>query len=131
MFLKPSHFFQGLVAKPADVIRNCRHSLRMLSLKLGLSKPDKYLAKLQIADARAIWATAVDGEPLTCVYCKHAIARFTFTGGWTAETCSAYGLDKQLASQHTTQWVEKLQNLYETNDTPEFKTNTGDLQRTQ
>lgn len=131
MFLKPSHFFQGLVAKPADVLRNCRHALRMLGLKLGLSKPDKYLSKLRIADSQPIWATAMDGHQLTCVYCKHAIARFTFANGWTAETCSAYGLNKQLADQHTTQWVEKLQELYEASDKPEFKTNTGDLQRTQ
>lgn len=125
MFLKPSHFLQGMVAKPADVIRNCRHMIRMLKLSAGLSKPDKYLAGLQIGPARAVWAEAKDGHPLTCMYCKHAIARFTFSTGWTAETCSAYGLDRELTSQHAIEWVEKLQHLYENT------ANTGDLQRTQ
>lgn len=131
MFLKPSHFFQGLVAQPADVARNCGHMLRMFGLKLGMSKPDTYLSRMQIGDAKAVWATSQNGSQISCMYCKHAIARITFSDGWTAETCSAYGLDKMLSSQHTSQWVEKLHTLYETSEKPEIKTNTGDLQRTQ
>lgn len=131
MFLKPSHLIQGLVARPADVGRNCQHMIRMLGLKLGMSKPDKFLSNLQIGDAKAVWATAEDGHQITCAYCKHAIARITSNNGWTAETCSAYGLDKQLSSEHTAKWVEKLHTMYETDEKPELKTNSGDLQRTQ
>ena len=131
MFLKPSQVFQGAVAKPADVARNCLHMLRMWALKLGLSKPDKYLSALNIATKTAEWAVAADGHKIVCMYCKHAIAQVTFEGGWTAETCSAYGLNAMLNSKHTAQWVEKLHTLYETCEGSEIKANAGDLQRTQ
>ncbi len=131
MFLKPSQVFQGAVAKPSDIARNCVHMMRMFALKLGMSKPDKYLPNLKIGATKCEWAKAADGHPIVCMYCKHAIARVTFADGWSAETCSAQGLDKMLSSKHTAQWVEKLHALYETCDEPEIKANAGNLQRTQ
>ncbi len=131
MFIKPSQVFQGAVAKPADVARNCMHMWRMFALKLGMSQPDKYLTSLSISGKTAEWATAADGHRIVCMYCKHAIARLTFSDGWSAETCSAQGLDDILNSKHTAQWVEKLHTLYETREEPEIKANEGDLQRTQ
>ena len=131
MFLKPSQVFQGAVAKPADVARNCLHMLRMLATKLGMSKPDQYLASLNISGEKAQWAVAEDGHKIVCLYCKHAIARITFQDGWTAETCSAQGLAGMLNSKHTSEWVEKLHTLYETGEESEIEANTGDLQRTQ
>jgi hypothetical protein len=131
MFFKPSQVFQGAVAKPADVARNCLHMLRMLALKLALSKPDQYLPSLNVGGVKAQWATADDGHRITCMYCQHAIARITFADGWTAETCSAQGLSDMLNAKHTAQWVEKLHTLYEIREEPDIKTNTGDLQRTQ
>lgn len=131
MFIKPSQVFQGAVAKPSDVARNCVHMWRMFSLKLGMSKPDKYLPSLNIGGKTAEWATAADGHKIVCMYCKHAIARLTFADGWSAETCSAQGLNDILNSKHTAQWVEKLHTLYETREEPDIKANAGDLQRTQ
>lgn len=139
MFLKPSHLLQGLVAKPGDVGRNIRHMLRMIALKSGKSKPDKYLPLLKVGGATAQWATAADGHKICCMYCGHAIARLTLSSGWQMETCSAYGLNKELSSSHTAQWSEKLKNMYEcqsspepdSGEKPEIKANTGDLQRTQ
>ncbi|MCC7528113.1 MAG: hypothetical protein IT342_06305 [Candidatus Melainabacteria bacterium] len=131
MFLKPSQVFQGAIAKPADVARNCLHMLRMLALKLAMSKPDKYLPSLNVGGVEAQWATAADGRKITCMYCQHAIARLTFADGWVAETCSAQGLSDMLNAKHTAQWVEKLHTLYEICEEPETMANTGDLQRTQ
>ncbi len=131
MFIKPSQVFQGAVAKPADVARNCVHMWRMLALKLGMSQPDKYLPSLNIGGKTAEWATAADGHKIVCMYCNHAIARLTFADGWSAETCSAQGLNEILNSKHTAQWVEKLHTLYETSEEPEIKANAGNLQRTQ
>ena len=143
MFLKPSHLLKGLVARPGDVARNFRHMLRMLALKAGTSKPDRYLSSLKVGGAGAEWATTDKGEKICCMYCGHAIARLSLSSGWQMETCSAYGLDKELNSSHTAQWAEQLRTMYETSqkpetspkpetgEKPEIKANSGDLQRTQ
>ncbi|MCC6980302.1 MAG: hypothetical protein IT343_18425 [Candidatus Melainabacteria bacterium] len=135
MFLKPIHLVQGALTTPADLVRNWVHRLRKYALKLGLSQPDKYLSSLNVGGNTASWKVAADGHKVVCGYCRHAVASIQLAAGWTAETCSAQGLNDVLNSKHAAQWVQNLHTLYKeagaTSPTSDLSDSAGDLQSTE
>lgn len=112
MFLKPIHIVQGMVVTPWDFVGGWRHLLRRWRRELGLTKPDQYLNRIEIAGKTATWARASDGHGLLCKFCHHAIAHISSPDGWEFQTCSAQNLENILKDAHTTEWLSDLEETF-------------------
>lgn len=65
-----------------------------------------FLKRFSKLGAQATIVTDEQGQPKRCASCGYVIISLSFPGGWSAETCSATGLQLIVSSSKIPNWLD-------------------------